>query len=216
MTIRKSVLNLLQFWVGYGIIILQTNSNRFVEEINCSINWNCGGCMRLLFEMDKKDYQKCTRTYVRNSARSIIINNHKIAMIHSLKYDYYKFPGGGIEDGENPVDSMIRETQEESGLIVIPETVKEYGYVHRIQKSDNDYTECFIQDNFYFLCQVDNGTVSQNLDDYEAEEAFTLEYVEPIIAINKNSCKNLRPHNRIMLEREARVLELLLSEGFFD
>lgn len=171
--------------------------------------------MRLLFEMDKKDYGQCTHTFVRNSARSIIIINHKIAMIHSLKYDYYKFPGGGIKGGENPVDAMIRETREESGLIVNPETVKEFGYVHRIQKSENDNTECFIQDNFYYLCEVNSEAASQDLDDYEAEEKFTLEYVEPMIAINKNRSENHSPHNRIMLEREARVLELLLDEGFF-
>lgn len=29
--------------------------------------------MRLLFEMDKKDYTWCTHTYIRNSARSVII-----------------------------------------------------------------------------------------------------------------------------------------------
>ena len=90
--------------------------------------------MRLLFEMDKKDYESCTHRFVRNSARSIIIRDGKIAMIHSLKYDYYKFPGGGIENGENPVEAMIRETREEAGLVVKPETVKEYGYVHRIQR----------------------------------------------------------------------------------
>jgi len=99
--------------------------------------------MRLLFEMDKKDYSACTHTFTRNSARSIIIRSGKVAMVHSLKYDYYKFPGGGIEEQENPIDAMIRETQEEAGLRVIPGTVKEYGIVHRIQKSDKDDTECF-------------------------------------------------------------------------
>jgi len=53
--------------------------------------------MRMLFEMDKKDYSVCTHTFTRNSARSIIIRNGRVAMVHSLKYDYYKFPGGGIE-----------------------------------------------------------------------------------------------------------------------
>ena len=174
-----------------------------------------GGFMRLLFEIDKKDYEHCTHTFVRNSARSIIINGHKIAMIHSLKYDYYKFPGGGIEDGESPVDAMIRETREESGLIVAPDTVREYGYVHRIQRSDNDHTECFIQDNFYYLCRVNGETVPQNLDDYESDESFTPEYIDPIIAIYKNRSENHSPDNRVMLAREARVLELLLSEGYF-
>ena len=30
--------------------------------------------MRLLFEMDKQDYEHCTRRFVRNSAHSIIIH----------------------------------------------------------------------------------------------------------------------------------------------
>ena len=79
--------------------------------------------MRLLFEMDKHDYDDCTGNFVRNSARSIIIKDEKIAMIHSLKYDYYKFPGGGIEGDESPIAAMIRETREEAGIVVKPETI---------------------------------------------------------------------------------------------
>ena len=172
--------------------------------------------MRLLFEMDKKDYAHCTRRFVRNSARSIIIRDGKIAMIHSLKYDYYKFPGGGIEPGEDPVQAMIRETREEAGLVVKPETVREYGFVHRIQRSDMDASECFVQDNYYYLCQTEPEAVRQNLDAYEAQEAYTLEYVAPLTAIQKNRSVGASPYNPIMFEREARVLELLTAEGYFS
>ena len=96
--------------------------------------------MRLLFEIDKKDYDHCTHYFVRNSARAIVICNGNIAMVHSLQYDYYKFPGGGIEKGEFPIDALIREAMEEAGLVLLPETIKEYGYVHRIHKSDTDPT----------------------------------------------------------------------------
>ncbi|MBQ9196097.1 MAG: NUDIX domain-containing protein [Clostridia bacterium] len=169
--------------------------------------------MRLLFEMDQKDYAQCTRTFTRNSARSIVIRNGKIAMIHSLKYDYYKFPGGGIENGESPVAAMIRETREEAGLIIPPESVKEYGYVHRIQRSDQDKTECFVQDNYYYLCSAESRLVAQDLDDYEAGEAYQLEFVEPSLAIQKNRSVAESPYNPMMFEREARVLEMLLAEG---
>lgn len=53
----------------------------------------------------------------------------KIAMIHSLKYDYYKFPGGGIEAGEDKINVLIREVREETGLVVLTETIKAYGMV---------------------------------------------------------------------------------------
>ena len=172
--------------------------------------------MRLLFDMDLHDYENCTHSFVRNSARSIIIRDGKVAMVHSLKYDYYKFPGGGIEPGENPVDAMIRETREEAGLVAVPETVREYGYVHRIQKSDQDDTECFIQDNFYYLCEAENEPTSQELDEYEAEESFRLVYTDAAAAIVKNRNVKETPYNPLMFEREARVLQLLQSEGFLN
>ena len=169
--------------------------------------------MRLLFEMGKKNYGGCVRSFTRNSARSIIIRNGKIAMIHSLKYDYYKFPGGGIEPGESDIDVLIRETAEEAGLTVVPDTIREYGYVHRIQKSTVEEDEYFIQDNYYYLCDVEEGVRPQKLDSYESEEHFTLEYVKPETAILSNRTKDHGPKDPVMLEREARVLEMLLSEG---
>ena len=169
----------------------------------------------MLFEMDKHDYDDCTHSFVRNSARSIIIRDGKVAMIHSLKYDYYKFPGGGIEHGEEPVDAMIRETREESGMIVIPETIQEYGYVHRIQKSDSDPTEAFVQDNYYFICDAQETVVSQELDDYESKESYSLEFVDPHGAIRKNRNVSQSPFHQTMSDREAKVLELLISEGYF-
>ena len=174
--------------------------------------------MRLLFNMDRNDYADCTRTFVRNSARSIIIENGKIFMIYSRKFGFYKFPGGGIEKGETPVEAMIRETREEAGLIIIPETIKEYGFVHRIHKSNTHKNECFIQDNFYYLCQAEKETVPQELDDYERKEMYSLEYVDPKIAIetNRNADASKTPYDKIMFEREAKVLETLIGEKYFD
>ena len=171
--------------------------------------------MRLLFEIDLQDYAGCTRTFTRNSARSIILSGGRVAMVHSLKYDYYKFPGGGMEPGEEAVDALIRETAEESGLVVMPETITPYGYVHRIQRSDSDPAECFVQDNFYYLCRTQPKPVDQKLDAYEAAESYALEYVLPEIAIGKNRAAVNTPYNPMMLEREARVLELLIAEGYF-
>ena len=73
--------------------------------------------------------------------------------------------------------------------------------------------EYFIQDNYYYLCDVEEGVRPQKLDSYESEEHFTLEYVKPETAILSNRTKDHGPKDPVMLEREARVLEMLLSEG---
>ena len=73
--------------------------------------------MRNLFTVDKKDYKTDGTVFERPSVRGIVIKDGKILMIHSLKYDYYKLPGGGIEKGESYEEALIREVNEESGYI---------------------------------------------------------------------------------------------------
>ena len=76
--------------------------------------------------------------------------------------------------------------------------------------------EIFVQDNFYYLCRTGSRPGKQKLDDYEAEEGFTLTWVEPETAIRVNRERDRGPKDQKMLEREARVLELLKAEGFFS
>ena len=166
--------------------------------------------MKLLFEIDRKDYYDCTRTFIRPSVRGIIIKNGLVAMMHSLKYDYYKFPGGGIDAGETHLQTLIREVKEESGLTVIPESVQPFGMVHRVQKSDAG--EKFVQDNFYYLCDVKDTIETQTLDDYEAQEQFTLEFIRAEDAIKINESYDRDSMHRTMTERENRVLKLLIEE----
>ena len=78
--------------------------------------------------------------------------------------------------------------------------------------SDDDETECFIQDNYYYLCAAEEDPAGQILDQYEAEEDYTLEFVDPQTAIAKNRSVRETTYP-LMLEREARVLELLIEEG---
>ncbi|MCM1334399.1 MAG: NUDIX domain-containing protein [Bacteroides sp.] len=173
--------------------------------------------MRSLFEIDEKDYKEGGTVGTRPSVRGIIIRDGKIAMIHSLKYNYYKLPGGGAEEGEDQIDTLIREVKEESGLNVIRSSVRAFGYVRRIQKGDID--DIFIQDNFYYLCEAEETTGVQKLDDYEQEERFTLEFVTPQVAIDVNQNEDhgekwRDPHGRVMIEREIKVLRILISELF--
>ncbi|MBR2811848.1 MAG: NUDIX domain-containing protein [Solobacterium sp.] len=172
--------------------------------------------MRMLFVLDAQDYDECIRDKVRDSARAIIIRDGKAAMVHSTLYDYYKFPGGGIRSGEDPVQAMIRETREEAGLAVIPASVREFGCVHRVEKNHPDETERFIQDNFYYLCKAEDEPVPRHLDAYEQEEGFTPEFVDPETAIAVNLAAEVSPRNRQMLMREARVLRILIDEGYFS
>ena len=170
--------------------------------------------MRLLFPMDAQNYDPAWRVFQRDSARAILLRGGRAAMIYSRKYAYYKFPGGGIEPSEAPVQALLRETEEEAGLRVLPQSIREYGCVRRIQKSDSGAAEIFRQDNLYYLCEAAEDTVCQRLDAYEADEGFTLEWVDPFHAITVNRRHAHGPADPVMLEREALVLEALIREAW--
>ena len=171
--------------------------------------------MKTLFEIDLKDYDENAPRFERPSVRGIILKEGKIALVHSLKYDYYKFPGDGCEKNENHHATLVREVKEETGLVVISSSIKEFGMVHRIQKGD--FGDTFVQDNFYYFCNVENKIQGQKLDDYEDEERFTLEFVsiEDAIKVNKYNHHGEKQNDEFyngMFQRETKVLEMLLKE----
>lgn len=168
--------------------------------------------MRLLFTLDRGDCEESQRTFSRPSARAIVIENGRVAMVYSQKFRHYKFPGGGIEKGESRETTLIREAREEAGLVLDPKTIQPYGFVHRIERGDRE--PLFLQDNFYYLASA-VATVPQELDGYEAEEGYTLRWVDPREAIRQNKALTSvyeRKHHTMLL-REALVLERLMAEG---
>lgn len=171
--------------------------------------------MRLLFSIDTGDYNPSGTVLSRPSARGIIIRDGRVAMVHSLKFDYYKFPGGGIEAGETAVEAMIREVAEETGLTVLPDTVRAYGRVHRVSRGYD--VDMFVQDNDYFLCEAEDALHAQQLDGYEQDASFVLEFVTAKRAIrtNREADHGDFPYGT-MTERDARVLEMLVQEGYLS
>lgn len=169
--------------------------------------------MRRLFEVDLKDYEGCSKVFRRPSARAIIFNGDKLALVYADKEKYYKFPGGGIHDDEDKKQALIREVKEEVGLNVIPESIEEFGSVLRRQKSDRDDDTVFEQENYYYLCKVDDAAGSQNLDEYEKDAGFKLVYsgIDEAIKVNGEYRSNVF-FNEVMIAREKRVLEIIKDE----
>ena len=168
--------------------------------------------MRLLFTMDRGDWEEGQKSFSRPSARAVVIRDDRVAMVYSQKFRHYKFPGGGIEAGESREAALLREAREEAGLVLDPQSVRPYGFVHRIEKGGRE--PIFLQDNFYYLADA-QAVVPQELDGYEAEEGYTLCWVEPREAIEQNTALTnvYKRKYHTMLLREAMVLARLQAEG---
>lgn len=175
--------------------------------------------MKTLFVFDYKDYKENGTVGIRPSVRGIIIREGRIAMVHSRKYDYYTFPGGGIGRNESKEEALIREIREEVGLEVIPESIREYGLIVRKEKGAID--DLFIQENYYYLCGVSSHRLRQELSGYEIDEDYELSWVGPetAIAANRN-----RPHGEIsdkewakhLFKRDEMLIGRLKEDGLLS
>ncbi|MGN0342965.1 MAG: NUDIX domain-containing protein [Roseburia sp.] len=61
-----------------------------------------------------------------------------------------------LHKDEDKKEALIREVREEVGLIVIPESICEFGSVMRRQKSNVSPNTIFEQENFYYMCKTKN------------------------------------------------------------
>ncbi len=171
---------------------------------------------RILFVVDYRNYKENGTIGKRPSSRGIIIKDNKLGMVYSRKYDYYKFPGGGIDNGETNEEALVREVKEEVGLEVIKSSIKEYGLA--IRKEMGKIEDIFVQENYYYFCEVTDNIFDQKLDCYEEKEGFILKWVSPDEAIDTNLNHDHKekgvPRGIHMMQREVQVIRMLLREGY--
>ena len=173
--------------------------------------------MKKLFTIDLKNYCDDWQPSRRDSARAIIhVGEDKLALVYAKNLGYYKFPGGGIQEGEDKIAALAREVQEEVGLVLVAESVREFGLASRYQKSGLAENTIFVQDNFYYECDVERDEqgnfkiISQKLDAYEDEAGFELRIVSvKEAALANRQYRDTSDFNIAMIARDTRVLDML-------
>ncbi len=163
--------------------------------------------MRELYVNDVRDYDTNLPVVVRKACRAVIMKDGLVATVHSGKHGYYKFPGGGMEDGETMEETLIRETMEETGLKVIPESIREFGYTREIRRDKYDKA-IFDHYSYYFFAEVSEAVVQQKLDKYEKEEEYRLCWVTPETAVESNN-RMLKKHIITHSVRDNKIFALL-------
>lgn len=134
--------------------------------------------------VDLQDYVEGGTVFKRTAVRGIVRKDGKYLVIYG-KHGDYKFPGGGMEKGENLQDTLIREVKEETGYSVIPESIRECILVHEKRKGDTD--DLMEMASWYFFCDVNDEKGTRNLDEYEKEYNYQTAWLtlEETIAENK-------------------------------
>jgi len=163
--------------------------------------------MKKILVMDEKNYGSLTKEIRRAAVRGIIFKSGKLLMVKT-KYGEVKFPGGGIERGERDIDTLIRETKEETGYDILTSTVKEFGCVEEKRESLNS-ARIWHQYSFYYFASVNDNPSSPSYTLKERRAGYQVVWTTLDEAIRLNKELLDREGYLAWNQREYKTLNLI-------
>ena len=158
------------------------------------------------------ELKKLKTSHTRYSTRAIAIRGESALMLFTERYNDYSFPGGGLDDGEEKVEGMIRELKEETGAKNI-QNIKEFGIYeeHRPWYKDDFDIQHMI--SYCYTCTVDEELGQTSFEDYEIKNGMTPLWIpiEKAISHNLNTISKSKKKG-MSVQRETFLLELVKKE----
>ncbi len=111
--------------------------------------------MREIEILGANRFETFTRT--RAGSRAVIVRDGMILLSHETVSGWWLIPGGGMEEDETPEACCVRETEEETGLVVRP--LRQFLTMY-------EYYEEYRYISHYFICEV-TGQGRMRLTDQE-------------------------------------------------
>jgi len=148
------------------------------------------------------------RTVHRTAVRAVIPRGRELLMVYSSNVGDYKFPGGGVDEGETHEQALARELREECGASLLS-VDGELGAVIEYNFAKEKEFDVFKMTSHYYFCQAGDDFGVQKLDDYERDLGFEPVWVDIDDAISSNHSL-LNSHTPPeWLRRENFVLEYI-------
>jgi len=145
----------------------------------------------------------------RIAVRAIIRKGARFLLIHSSAAGDYKFPGGGIEDGETEVEALRREVREECGMLLSGVGEKALR-ISELRQSKESAATVFKMISDYYFCTIDEADVGQELDPYEKALGFRPVWIELGRALEVDRLLLTSPGRRqTWVEREIWAMEAI-------
>jgi 8-oxo-dGTP pyrophosphatase MutT (NUDIX family) len=135
--------------------------------------------MRLLRIIKDKDFPIDESTLeTREASRAILFDEQQaIPLLFTVKHNFHKLPGGGIDPGESQTDALIREVMEEVGSEI--EVTGEVGEIVEYRSQFN-----LKQTSYCYLGKIISKG-SPNFTEEELNDGFKLEWLSIDEAISR-------------------------------
>ena len=160
--------------------------------------------------LENVDENKTSNFEFRQAARAVVLDeNNLVALLPVSKGNYYKLPGGGIDEGENSIEAVKRECIEEIGCKI--EIIKELGEILEYRPKI-----FFKQISYCFLAKLSGSKGKPNFTQGEIDNGFKepiwITISEAINLVSKNIPNDYS--GGIISNRDARFLKEALEHNF--
>jgi len=149
----------------------------------------------------------------REAARGIILEQDRILLMYTSRYDDFSFPGGGIDAGEDPLIGLRRELAEEAGAHAV-DVIAPFGQVTEYIPTWKSNYEAMFQRSHWFHCELLESLQQNKLEHYEVANGMEVKWVPIQEAISHNLAviKSKPAHMGLSIVRETSVLQRVAEE----
>ena len=147
--------------------------------------------------------------FTRLATRSIALKGANILLLYTKRYDDYSLPGGGLDAGEDKIEGMKRELQEETGAQNIT-NIKPFGAYEEYRpwyKEDYDIQHMI---SYCYTCNIDEKLGAAKLESYETNNGMQAVWMNIHEAIEHNQKTMATSEKKgLSIERETFLLKLI-------
>ncbi|WP_428617065.1 NUDIX hydrolase [Shewanella sp.] len=150
--------------------------------------------------------------FTRRAARAIVLRGSEILMLYTARYHDYSIPGGGVDEGEDIRQALMRELEEETGAHTI-EILSEFGRYQEFRpwyKPGFDFVQ---MESFCFVCTIGEELGDTKLESHELQNGMHPVWIDIHQAIAHNEHTMAHSEKKgLSIERETYLLRLIRDE----
>ncbi|MGX9462543.1 NUDIX hydrolase [Shewanella sp. A14] len=148
----------------------------------------------------------------RLAARAIVLRGNCILMLYTQRYHDYSLPGGGVDEGEQIEQGLVRELKEETGAKVVGE-VSPFGLYQEYRPWRRDGYQSVNMLSYCFVCTIADELGDTQFEAHEINNGMAPVWmdIDEAIQHNLDTMKNSNKKG-LSIERETFLLKLIKQE----
>ncbi|MFN6980295.1 MAG: NUDIX hydrolase [Brevundimonas sp.] len=170
--------------------------------------------MRLIKKIVHPDAEALTGAILtRRAARGIVLRETSILLLFTERYNDFSFPGGGVPEGEDLIDGLRRELEEETGASNV-RVQRDYGYVEELRPHRRAGFDLMHMTSHFFFCDIDPELRAPKMEAYETANGMRPIWVDldEALAHNRGVMQRLEATMGLSIQRETFMLEELAAD----